>query len=131
MSFDVALGMDEASLGQVLASLFNRPGFKARFFTGSEPIDAAGVKGTVSFALEAPPEVRLSAPNADQWKRAIKVDGSVAQPADNAMIVHPPKLKLARPDESGRGQEGVISLDAIVTVGLQNNLLSYNALAII
>ena len=111
--------------------LYNRPGLKSRIFMGSEPIEAPGVKATVSYELEAPPIVKLSAPSADQWKRAIKADGNPAQPAQNAMIVTMPKLHLTRPDEAGHMQQGVVSLDAIVTVSIVNNVLAYNALAVI
>jgi hypothetical protein len=131
MSFDVALGMDETTLGQVMTAIFNRPSLRTKLFSGSEPIDAGSIKASVSYELESPPVVKLSPPTAEQWKRAIKADGNSAQPAENAMIVTLPKLKLTRPDETGHAQEGVVSLDAIVTVNLQNNTLTYNALAVI
>ena len=131
MAFDVALGMDERSLSDVLASLFKRPSLKSRIFSGSKQINEAGINATVSFELEAPPVVKLSAPSADQWKKAIKQDGDTAQPTANAMIVTLPKLKLKRPVEGGKMQEGTIPLDAIVTVNIVNNALSYDALAVV
>ena len=131
MAFDVALGMDEKSLSEVLASLFKRPSLKTRIFSGSKQINEAGINATVSFELEAPPVVKLSAPSADQWKKAIKQDGNTAQPTENAMIVTLPKLKLTRPVEGGKMQEGTIPLDAIVTVNIVNNALSYDALAVV
>ena len=131
MSFDIALGLDESGLTQVLGVLFKRPSLKARIFSGSQALELPGVKATVSYELEAAPTVKLSAPTAAQWKIAIKADGNPAQPAQNAMIVTLPKLKLTRPDEKGKTQQGTISLDAIVTVGIQNNVLSYHAVAAI
>jgi hypothetical protein len=131
MSFDVALGMDERTLSEVLASLYDRPSLKARIFSGTQQIHEMGISTMVSFEVEAPPVVRLMPPSSDQWNRAIKRDGSAVQPTANAMVVMLPKLKLSRPKSDGTLQEGVISLDAIVTVTIVDQRLSYDALAVV
>ena len=131
MPFDVAIGMNQTTLTDVLAALYKRPAIKAHVFSGSQPIDEMGVKSTVSYELLAPPIVKLQAPTADQWKRAVKADGTTPQPVQNAMIVTLPTLKLTRPDPKGQPVSGTVGLDAIVTIGIANDILQYTALGVI
>jgi hypothetical protein len=131
MSFDVAIGMNQTTLTDVAAALYKRPGIKSKVFSGSQPIDEMGVKSTVSYELLAPPIVKLQAPTPDQWKRAIKADGTAPQPVQNAMIVTLPNLRLTRPDQKGQLHSGTVALDAIATIGIANDTLQYTALGVI
>jgi hypothetical protein len=128
--FDVAIGMDESGLNQVLGELFQRPGLRKDLFSGSQSANILGAAIQVDWSVEQAPTVHLSAPTPDQWKHAIKADGAVAAPTVNALTMHFPQFKITRKAASGPDQTATVALDVICTINIQSDNLIVSALAV-
>jgi hypothetical protein len=130
MTFDIALGMDEATLNRVIATLYQRPNLKSKLFSGREQTTILNVPVQVDWEVQAAPAVSLTAPDAQKWHTAILADGKAAQPSSNAFVVHLPMLKVGRTSSGSGRQETALPLDAICTAAIAGDRLSYNALAV-
>lgn len=131
MSYDVAISMDQVALNRVIDSLFGRPNLRNRLLSGSQTTTLSGVQVTVGWEVQQAPSVTLSPPSSQQWQSAIKQDGNVPQPTQDAFIVNFPKLKVSRQKTSGQIDEETIALDAICVINLRDNKLALDPVAVI
>jgi hypothetical protein len=130
VSYDVLISMDEAGFNRIIATLYSRPRLRDSLFKGSEVGAFSGVNANVSWEVLQAPTMVFSPPTPEQWSRSIKEDGTAPQPTQNALIARIPKMRVSRQSSQG-DQDATISLDAICTVGLRNNELVIDALAVI
>jgi hypothetical protein len=131
MSYDIAIGADEATLTRTLGQLYARPGLRDRLFRGEQVADLSGVQVPVGWDIQAAPSVRLSAPTEPQWKEAVKEDGNTPQPTQNAFILHLPTVHVSRKQTSGESQDATLPIDVICTAAIDGNRLKLDAEAVI
>lgn len=129
-AFDVSICIDESTLNGIVASLYGRPSFRSKLFSGNQPIQIAGVNATVGWSVEAPPLVSLNAPTKAQWDASVKKDGTLTAPIAPAIVVHIPQIKVQK-TASGSVMETTTSFDAICTVRLSQNSITIEPLAVV
>ncbi|HEY3364147.1 MAG TPA: hypothetical protein VGK74_03710 [Symbiobacteriaceae bacterium] len=128
---DVIICVDQATLGGIVAALYGRPSLRDKLFRGSRAVDVLGVNVNVTFDVLQPPVISLNSPTDEQWRLGITKDGNPAQKAPNAVVVHFGQVKVGKQREAGGYDETTTAFDAICTIGLANNTLAIDPLAVI
>lgn len=129
--FDLAICIGQDKLNEITQRLFAIPDFQRQFIDQSETADIDGVGLTVTWSLLQPPVIVLSPPSPDQWRAAIKADGSAPAPEDDAFMLTLPAVRIQRSQASGEAQETTIPLTVVGTASVANNDAVLAPLAVI
>ncbi len=105
MSFDVALGLTNATVNRALAQLYAKPDARNKFFKGSKTVGPV----TINYDIQEPPTVSLDGPPADgwdKWKDAIDNNGvtddkPVPAAADNPFQVRFTQFEVSSGSDTG------------------------------
>lgn len=91
-TYDIASGISQKCLNQILEDLYNNPIAKKKLFSysGKEKVDGLG-DVSISFELKTAPIATLTAPTKEQWSKAINPDKS-PQPTSNAFQINFPDV---------------------------------------
>ncbi len=130
-NFDIGICIDQTTLSGVIAALYARPSLKSQLFSGRQTIAIMGVNLTVGWDVQQAPTVSLNPPSAQQWQNAVKSDGSVPQPVENAFLVQFSQVRVEKQPDSGGAMATTTSFAAICTVSLTNNALTITPMAVV
>jgi hypothetical protein len=71
-TFDVAVGLDEATLNKALAQLFGHAGFQEKVARGQQTVPTPADEIHIRWDLQAVPTLSFAKPSEARWKAAIK-----------------------------------------------------------
>jgi len=131
-AYDLVIGMDQSCVNKMITSLYSRQTLRDKLFAGDKTTDILGTEIKVSWRVESAPIVSLDAPSSDQWNKAIKSNGNVQAPIDNAFLVHMKQLRLTQSQQNGGSNlETTTALSIICHMSINEKKLYISPMAVI
>jgi hypothetical protein len=96
--FDIAVGMTQRGLNDMLTSLFGNPVAQSKIFTQHFSQSVDGISVTVDVVMQKCPSVVLAPPSTAKWQQSYGIDGTQQTgqpPAGNVFQVLVPSLKVS------------------------------------
>ncbi len=109
-TFDVAVGLDEATLNKALAQVFGHAGFGAKIARGQRKVPTPAGEINIAWDLKAPPTLSFVKPPDERWKAAIKGLHDEALPDPNLFTLVCPKLWVELQYADGVTQSDVMEV---------------------
>lgn len=130
MSYDLLVGLSAPKLDQAIAQVYGNASLRESLFKGSKSVNLGGSNISVAWDVQSAPAFQLSPPSADEWKIAVKGDGSKAPPQNDAFMVNLAKLKLQITASAGN-LDTTIPVKIICTADSSTGRILLKALAVI
>lgn len=124
--FDVAVGMDAATLNQGIAGLYARPDAREKLFKGTQTGAMGTRQYTAQWDAQAAPRFVLEPPPADRWAASIDATGkhpAGAAPAQNAFQLHFPTFS-AQYTMGGTPVSGTTEVVVFATASITASVLT-------
>lgn len=91
-TYDVAVGLDEATLNRALAQLFGHAGFQEKVVRGKQKTSTPIGEIDITWELKSPPTLSFAKVDPDRWRTAVKGLHDKELPADNVFTLVCPEL---------------------------------------
>lgn len=130
-NFDVALGMNTATLNGMISSLYGMQSLRNSLFAGSQSENIAGVQSTIAWNVLQVPTITLEAPTSQQWSSALGAGGTTPSPVANAITVSFPNVQVSMTPSGGQMQQATIPMVVICSVSIANAQLTLTPVGVI
>ncbi len=109
-TFDVAVGLDEATLNKALAQLFGHAGIQEKVARGQQKVPTPVGEIQISWELRAPPILSFQRPTPAQWQEAIKGLHDQELPAHNLFTLVCPDLWVGLEYADGKSESEALEV---------------------
>ncbi len=106
--YDVAVGLDEATLNKALSQLFNHAGFQEKIAKGFKQVDAGPRKYGLTWEISKPPRLSLEKVPKERWDAAEHAELDDELPEHNVFTLVLPELSLDVEYEGGERRADTI-----------------------
>jgi len=110
-TFDVAVGLDEATLNKALAQLFVHAGVREKVVRGQEKISTPIGEIDITWEVKEPPTLSLAGPPAERWEAAVKGLHDRVVPDRDMVTVVCPAIHAGIEYADGARQSDVTQVD--------------------
>lgn len=119
-TFDVAVGLDEATLNKALAQLFSHAGIQEKVARGKQKTSTPIGEIDITWELKEPPTLSLTDPPPDRWKAAVKGLHDQALPAHNVVTLVCPALYAELEYADGKKESDITEVNLFAHLRVAN-----------
>ena len=130
-TFDIGIGMTQATLNDAVATFFRRPRLRSTLFQGRRSLELMGIPVVAGWEILEAPILRLAPPAEELWQNAIDQSGQTPTAVPGAFTLELPRLHVSLGQPDGGARETELVATVIATASLSQNDLALDARALV